>query len=215
MLHGTIHQSSLYPKTSFSATMTMSRSTNTVTTTNNNTAPRQDIISIQPLARRPTLRRLDVFPFLLGYALCVIADCYNHHHNDDSSNNNNNMHHHHHAVSIAAVTIDTVYLALLSIQLMLFLKCQWDPKWKAYIAFHRGVMDSSSSSSNSSKIRQMKQWTHCLVMPCAQTTFETKETGAIVPVNIIEERIVNNGSAAAIIILLLRKLILLMVTVTT
>ena len=191
--------------------MTMSRSTNTVTTTNNNTAPRQDIISIQPLARRPTLRRLDVFPFLLGYALCVIADCYNHHHHDDSSNNNNNMHHY---VSMAAVAIDTVYLTLLSIQLMLFLKCQWDPKWKAYIAFHRGVMDSSSSSSNSGKIRQMKQWTHCLVMPCAQTTFETKETGAIVPVNIIEERIVNNGSAAAIIILL-RKLILLMVTVTT
>jgi cation-transporting ATPase 13A1 len=85
------------------------------------------------------------------------------------------------------VAMDVAYIVLLIIQLVLFLKCAWDPVWHAKVAYYWLNYDTTSSSSSSSsstignssnganfnseeeviqwKINQMKQWTHCLVIP--------------------------------------------------
>ena len=149
---------------------------------------------IIPLTRRTTLHRLDVCPFLIGYFILILFDVYYHHYhaatdqptafsssyNNDTSattvsvsavNNNNN---------IATILIDILYTTLLIIQLIIFLKCQWDPIFYSQVAFRKYAPQSSSSSSSSSavvakkkkiimsiheKIVDMKCWTHCLVIP--------------------------------------------------
>lgn len=80
-----------------------------------------------------------------------------------------------------AILIDVVYLLLLAGQLMLFLKCQWDPEWRACIAFKASV--SGSKLNERSKVQTMKEWTHCLVVP--PYSYE-KETGGIVPVIVVD-----------------------------
>ncbi len=98
------------------------------------------------------------------------------------------------------VMMDVAYIVLLIMQLLLFLKCAWDPVWHARVAYYWLNYDDTStaadvggaaanskksfisrSTSNSDvsganfnseeeeviqwKINQMKQWTHCLVIP--------------------------------------------------
>ena len=75
--------------------------------------------------------------------------------------------------------IDAVYLSLLALQLLLFLKCQWDPQWRATVAFRAN--SSSAVGSGRSKIELMSRWTHCLLLP-QQTHENVRESGGIVPV---------------------------------
>lgn len=90
--------------------------------------------------------------------------------------------------SSAVIAVDVGFIALLMMQLGLFLKCAWDPIWYARIAYYwllNGANETGRRDSNGSgingigndsgvtngdsrvhwKIEQMKQWTHCLVIP--------------------------------------------------
>ncbi|KAL7498233.1 hypothetical protein ACHAWT_006367 [Skeletonema menzelii] len=137
--------------------------------------------TIIPLRQRSILHRLDVYPFLIGYTLLILSDglLLLHSTDDDIS-------------SSLPLAMDVAFIALLVVQLGLFLKCAWDPIWHAKIAYYwlingkygdsnyRNDSNSDINSSNSSvvfgggrtdgnnvqwKIEQMKQWTHCLVIP--------------------------------------------------
>jgi magnesium-transporting ATPase (P-type) len=93
-------------------------------------------------------------------------------------------------ISSAAIFIDVIYLLLLICQLILFLKCQWDPEWRAFIAFRANVV------SDGSKVEHMKQWTHCLVLP--PQSYD-KEDGGIVPVSVVEPSEEGRQCCAAVI----------------
>ena len=119
---------------------------------------RDQDIKILPLIRRHIFQRLDIYPFLLGYSLLILTDV--------SSSN-------------FEAVVDAVYLSLLALQLLLFLKCQWDPEWRATVAFRSNV--GSTVGIEGSKIELMSRWTHCLLLP-TQTHENVRESGGIVPV---------------------------------
>jgi len=127
------------------------------------------------------LHRLDVYPFLIGYLILISGDILLLHNNN--SNNHDDM---------PIILMDVAFLLLLMGQLLLFLKCAWDPLWYAFVAYYwllgdnrrnhptisNSNDDDDNNHSNSSgrhslnqdnsvqlKIQQMKQWTHCLVIP--------------------------------------------------
>ena len=86
--------------------------------------------------------------------------------------------------SSAPILMDVAYIILLILQLLLFLKCAWDPLWHASVAYYWLLNNNNTTTNNSDnnsssngggggytegnvqwKIAQMKQWTHCLVIP--------------------------------------------------
>ncbi len=124
---------------------------------------REEII---PLTRRPIHQRLDVYPFIICYSILVWMDV-----------------HYSHALGIVGGTSlaarhfpflnDVLYISILIAQLIVFLKCQWDPLWHAAVAYRRYEFKQTSNSlpkSSSMKIMEQKihdmcSWTHCLVIP--------------------------------------------------
>jgi cation-transporting ATPase 13A1 len=132
--------------------------------------------TITPLRRRPILHRLDVYPFLIGYCTLILGDVLLLHSSDNDSNNSSSSG----GVPII-ILLDVAFLVLLVVQLLLFLKCAWDPLWHASVAYYwlGGSKNYNTSSNKSShgmnfnqqgnsvqwKIEQMKHWTHCLVIP--------------------------------------------------
>ena len=129
--------------------------------------------TIIPLIRRPIYSRLDVMPFVFCYALLIALDCSSH-----SSISN---------ILPGAVVIDILFLILLLLQLVLFLKCQWDPTWHAYAAYYRYTNNNNNTSpqkkivstSECCKIHDMTTWTHCLVIPPSSSS---GERSGIVPI---------------------------------
>ena len=129
--------------------------------------------TIIPLIRRPIHSRLDVMPFVFCYTLLVAMDC--------SSRSLGS------SILPGAVVIDVLFLILLLLQLALFLKCQWDPTWHAYVAYCRYTNNNNNTSpqknivsmSECSKIHDMTTWTHCLVIPPPSSS---GERSGIVPI---------------------------------
>ncbi|KAL3759437.1 hypothetical protein ACHAWU_000736 [Discostella pseudostelligera] len=119
---------------------------------------------ILPLTRRQIHHRLDVYPFILGYVILIWMDV----HYSSSSISSSTLSTHH-----IPLLVDALYIILLVSQLILFLKCQWDPIWHAAIAYRRYQFKPASSLPSESsplkimeqKIHGMKCWTHCLVIP--------------------------------------------------
>ena len=125
---------------------------------------REEII---PLTRRPIHHRLDVYPFIIGYSIVIWMDV-----------------HYSHASGIVGGTSlaarhfpllnDVLYISLLIAQLIVFLKCQWDPIWHAAVAYRRYEYKQTSTTSlpnlssrkiMEQKIYDMRSWTHCLIIP--------------------------------------------------
>ena len=146
---------------------------NSKMSSSNNNEGKETII---PLCRRPIIHRLDIYPFLIGYSLLILFDGLLLHGNNDGYDTTIGS-------SSAPITIDVAFLLLLIMQLLLFLKSAWDPIWHASIAYY-WLLDSPNTSATSVdrgdgdrggnvsdnnvvkwKIEQMKQWTHCLVIP--------------------------------------------------
>ncbi|KAL7459250.1 hypothetical protein ACHAWC_011327 [Mediolabrus comicus] len=140
---------------------------------------------IIPLKRRPLLYRLDVLPFLLCYTVLILVDVLLLLTNDGDANDDDYIGTSDAISLLLPIAMDVAYIVLLIMQLVLFLKCAWDPVWHASVAYYWLNYDTSSSSVdkivkdggtvannfNSEeeviqwKINQMKQWTHCLVIP--------------------------------------------------
>eukprot|EP00804_Cyclotella_cryptica_P022565 CCRYP_009443-RA/>CCRYP_009443-RA protein AED:0.10 eAED:0.10 QI:76/1/1/1/0.5/0.4/5/2352/1498 len=159
-------------------------------------------IRIQPLQRRPLLKRLDVSPFLFAYSILISCDAFLVYCLPSADNGDHGLYHN--AMSTTATLIDLLFLLLLCGQLVLFLKCQWDPMWRAYVAFWMykpfSRKDASYYNSRSSphgtlsKIQAMKSWTHCLILPQSHlydgsSTAMRGEEGGIVPVSIVETHV--------------------------
>lgn len=123
---------------------------------------------ILPLTRRPLHHRLDVYPFITCYAILIWMDLhYSYSSSVTSTGTLANLHHY------LPLLTDALYIILLLSQLILFLKCQWDPIWHAAIAYRRYKFKRTSSSRSKSSsrnlteqmIHDMRSWTHCLVIP--------------------------------------------------
>jgi hypothetical protein len=117
-----------------------------------------------------------VLPFLLGYSILILLDT-----SLDVFPTENNI------STTAPTLIDVIYLLLLICQLILFLRCQWDPEWRAFVAFRANVV---SGGDGRGKVEGMKDWTHCLVLP--PQSYE-KEAGGIVPVSVAVESSEEDG----------------------
>jgi hypothetical protein len=94
---------------------------------------------IIPLKRRPIFYRLDVLPFLLCYIVLILVDVLllltNNGGNDDDAgsmiNTSGSMN-----SWLLPIAMDVAYIVLLIMQLVLFLKCSWDPVWHAKVAYY-------------------------------------------------------------------------------
>ncbi|KAK1733658.1 cation-transporting ATPase [Skeletonema marinoi] len=135
--------------------------------------------TIIPLRQRSILHRLDVYPFLIGYSLLIFGDGLLLHSTTNDGNINNS--------TVPIIAMDVGFIVLLILQLGLFLKCAWDPIWYAKVAYYWllynggnhddniNINNNRNNNGSSSKedgddsvkwkIEQMKQWTHCLVIP--------------------------------------------------
>ena len=104
-----------------------------------------------PLTKRRAVSRLDVAPFVACYTLLVVLD------NVMSSSSSSRV----------AMIVDATFVSLLFVQLLTFLKCQWDPAWRARVGYRRYSFapPPTSSSRAGQKVRDMAGWTHCLVVP--------------------------------------------------
>ncbi len=108
-----------------------------------------------PLTKRRAVSRLDVAPFAACYALLAVLD------NVMSSSSSSSS-------SRVAMIVDATFVSLLIVQLLTFLKCQWDPAWRARVGYRRysfAPPPPSSPSGAGHKVRDMAGWTHCLVVP--------------------------------------------------
>ena len=96
---------------------------------------------ILPLTRRPLHHRLDVYPFIICYAILIWMDLHCSYSSSGSSTS-----------TLAnlqrrlPLLTDALYIILLISQLILFLKCQWDPIWYAAIAYRQYKFKRTSSS---------------------------------------------------------------------
>mmetsp|Transcript_30537 Transcript_30537/g.61020 ORF Transcript_30537/g.61020 Transcript_30537/m.61020 type:complete len:1555 (+) Transcript_30537:226-4890(+) len=122
---------------------------------------------IIPLIRRPLLQRLDILPFILGYAVLILSDCtllsvtMSKSRKDRATNDNHHLHNY-------AVAIDLIFLFMLAGQLVLFLWSQWNPVVKAKVAFRFyscNFSDESDFETAERKAEDMRTWTHCLIIP--------------------------------------------------
>jgi predicted P-type ATPase len=169
---------------------------------------------IIPLTRRSTLQRLDVYPLLLGFASLILADVFLRTATTDGRHDDQSL-------PTLSIVLDVVYILLLLSQLVLFLKCQWNPVWRAKIAYRQySFVPPPLSASNGStpqkqvamaKIHDMKRWTHCLIIPpnpyddvgqggeggkARRTAFIRREHPGIAPLSI--ETSLNGGVASTV-----------------
>jgi len=159
--------------------------------------------TIQPLIRRSILYRLDVYPFIISYLLLMLCDFYSHltttsmdggasySVNNIGQTNTNSLS----TLSIININIviDILYILLLILQLIIFLKCQWDTIFYSKVAYYKYTFQQYYESSKKvsmsvgpagvgeveddecddnmiqqqqqKKIEDMENWTHCLVIP--------------------------------------------------
>jgi len=155
--------------------------------------------TIQPLIRRSILYRLDVYPFIISYLLLMLCDFYYHltttsmdggasySVNNIGQTTTNSL-----SIINSNILIDILYLLLLIIQLIIFLKCQWDTIFYSKVAYYKytfqqhypskkqvsmsvgpagvGEVENDECDDNmvqqqKKKIEDMENWTHCLVIP--------------------------------------------------
>jgi len=152
--------------------------------------------TIQPLIRRSILYRLDVYPFIISYLLLILCDFFYSSISVDggASYNQNFVQTNSNSLSIinSNILIDILYILLLIIQLIIFLKCQWDTIFYSKVAYYKytfqqhyaskkqvsmsvgpaGVgeveddeCDDNMIQQQQKKIEDMENWTHCLVIP--------------------------------------------------
>ncbi|KAL7544835.1 hypothetical protein ACHAWF_008199 [Thalassiosira exigua] len=121
---------------------------------------------VLPLIRRPAHLRGDVAPFAVGYLLLAIADVRVRRLADDEGGVGSGLDAWGDRLpALAAAVVDFLYLLLLLSQLALFLKCQWDPLWRAKVGYYRYESAAAAAGGAERKLRDMRTWTHCLVIP--------------------------------------------------